>query len=183
MTWKPLLLAALVLACLDANSLELLTLETRYDAGRYRVRLTALLDAAPNAIDKVLTDYSNYPRLDPRIRWGRIASRSSDDRLFVETMLHACVGIFCRDVRRIEQVEHREGELDAVVVPGESDVRAGWTRTRWRADGNGTYVEYETEFEPAFWIPAIVARKAALRAMSDATVTLFGNVEKEARGR
>jgi hypothetical protein len=62
-------------------------------------------------------------------------------------------------------------------------VREGRAETRWRAEGGGTYVEYEAEVTPAFRIPAVLARKAALRTMSEATVTLFRNVERQARGR
>jgi uncharacterized Rossmann fold enzyme len=109
----------------------------------------------------------------------------SDDQggELVRTVVRACAGLFCRKVERVERVERREGELIATVVPVRGELKSGLTRTTWQAADDATSVTYEAEFVPDFWVPSLIGRRYAVRALKASTLELFGNVEKRARER
>lgn len=158
-------------------------LESRFEGGTYHVLLVALLEAPPAAIGAVVKDYADYPRLDPRIRTSERIGTGRGGEVLLRTRLRACEGIFCRDVTRVERVAEGPDSLTATVVPQGSQVRSGTTLTRWRAYGSGTRVSYEAEFQPDFWVPAIIGRRFAARGLRDSTLALFTNIEARASGR
>ena len=164
-------------------ALSLERLESRYDVGTFHVLLVALLDAPPASIGAVLKDYEDYPRLDPRIRTSERIGSGRGGEVLLRTLLHACEGIFCRDVTRVERVAEGPDSLAATIVPQGSEVRRGTTLTRWQAYGSGTRVTYEAEFEPDFWVPAIIGRRFVAHGLRDSTLELFTNIEARARGR
>ena len=174
---------ALLFPLASAQALTVRSLETSYTATTYRVSLVALVDAPPHDVEAVLLDYSNYRRLDSRIRTSDVLAGGGVDASVVQTRIRFCAGWFCRTIDRVENVEHRPGELLATVIPERSELQRGVTRTVWRAEGTGTLVTYEAEFVPDFWFPAIIARRYATRALRESTADLFTNVEREAHAR
>jgi hypothetical protein len=156
--------------------------DATFSDGAFRVTFEGVLDAPPARIEAVLLDYSRYRLIDPRVRRAELLAREADGALRVRTLIDACAGIFCRTVQRVERVEHRPGRLFSTVIPAQSDMRRGSARTYWHAEGNGTHVWYVAEFEPDFWVPALIGRGVALRALRESTRRLFRNVEHEANG-
>jgi hypothetical protein len=71
----------------------------------------------------------------------------------------------------------------AEVLPAASDLRRGVTRTQWRGEGDRTRVWYQSDFEPAFWVPEVIARRYAAGSLRDSVLRLWRNVEEQARGR
>ena len=92
-------------------------------------------------------------------------------------------GFFCRNVERVARVELRDGELLATVIPEQSELKSGLTRTTWQADNEATNVTYQAEFVPKFWVPSAIGRRYAERVLKASTLELFSNVEKRARER
>ena len=179
LTW--LLLSATLVAG-PARALTLERIEARYERGVYRVSLQAVLAATPEAIVAVLSDYRDYPSLDRRIRSSEEVD-APGGVVLVRTLIHACAGFFCRNVQRVERIDRTPDGIVATVVPEQSDVRHGVARTRWQVRDGGTWVSYEAEFEPGFWVPAIVGRTLALDSLRASTLELFGNLEARAHGR
>ena len=175
--------AALVLAVPAARALSVEELETSFQGGVYRVSLVSVIDAPPEAVGAVLADFDAYPALDPRILRSERLGVEADGTVLLRTRIRACEGFFCRTVTRVERVEAGPGQLVATVVPASSEVRRGLTRTEWRSAQGGTRVRYEAEFEPDFWVPAIIGRRFANHMLRESTVQLFENVEKQARER
>jgi hypothetical protein len=175
-------LAILLLpATTAAVSVQLI--EASLNDGVYRVELVARLDAPVEDVAAVLTDYVGYRQLDPRIRSSSVLPSEEAGVEVVRTIVRACAGFFCRNVERVERVEHREGELLATVIPELSELREGRTRTTWQAAEASTDVTYQAEFVPAFWVPAAIGRRYAVRALRASTLQLFDNVEQRARER
>jgi hypothetical protein len=175
------LLVALALGAPSALALEVVSLETRVTDGGYRVMLEALLDAPAEQVARVLTDYAGYIALDPRIRKSEVIGATPAGDLLVHTRIVACAAFFCRSVARVEQVRRREGRLLADVVPERSDLRWGWASTDWSDVDGRTRVRYTAEFQPDFWVPAVVARSYASTTLKESVLQLFRNVEERAR--
>jgi hypothetical protein len=167
----------------DACAFKVDVSEATYVNGMFHVTFEGVLDAPPAGVEAVLRDYTRYHKIDKRIRRAELVSRNADGTLLVRTLIDACAGFFCKTVERVERVEHGPGLLVSTVIPAQSDMREGAARTFWRAAGAGTHVRYVAEFQPDFWVPALIGRGIALRALRESTLQLFRNVEHEANAR
>jgi hypothetical protein len=175
------LLVGLALCIGPARALDVAVLEARYEQGRYRVMLDAVVDAPAENVRSVLNDFAGYAQLDRRIRSSQVIGGQAG-QVLLKTRVHACAGWFCRDVNRVERVTLSDDALVAEVVPERSDFRGGDTRTEWGAVNGGTRIRYQARFTPDFWIPAILGRALVLRSLRESTLELFSNVEERARG-
>jgi hypothetical protein len=172
----------LAIAAPAALAIEIERLSAEVAAGVYRVEFEARLGASPADVARVLTDYAAYATLDPQIRRSEVEAKAPGGDTRIRTRILACAGLFCRYVDRVETVHVDPGVLEAVVLPALSDLRHGRARTEWRAEGTGTRVKYLAEFEPRFWVPALVERRYAPRMLEESVLTVFTNVERRARG-
>jgi hypothetical protein len=172
----------ILLGACPASALTVEKLVTEFRNGVYRVSFDAVLAAPPSKVAAVLQDYSAYPSLDVRIRSSERLVSEPGGAILVRTRIHACEGIFCRTVTRVERVEPGPDSLVATVIPALSQLRQGLARTTWQAQDGGTRVSYEAEFEPDFWVPELIGRQFARHGLRDSTLELFANVERHARG-
>ncbi len=182
---RPAALSFLTIAFFPAatQALSVQSLEANLRDGVYRIVLVARVDAPVEGVAAVLTDYAAYRKLDPQILASTVLPPDDQGGELVRTVVRACAGLFCRKVERVERVERREGELIATVVPVRGELKSGLTRTTWQAADDATSVTYEAEFVPDFWVPSLIGRRYAVRALKASTLELFGNVEKRARER
>ena len=177
----PTLLVGSVLHAPAAGALEVLALDARVVDHVYHVTLEARLDAPTERVVEVLTDYAGYGSLDPRIRSSAVVGATPGGDPLIRTRVLACAAFFCRNVDRVEQVRRLDDRLLAEVLPERSDLRRGLTRTDWRTEDGRTRVRYTAEFEPDFWVPALVARSYASTTLRESVLQLFRNVEERAR--
>lgn len=177
------LLASVSLASTPALAFELKFAEAKYVDDEYRFEMTAVIDAPATYVEKVLRDYESYKSLDARILEARVLSRSEETHAaMLETLLRACFGPVCKNVKRVERVEELPLGLVAITDPARSDMKFGETRMNLtELDSHRTQVSYQTRLKPDFWIPALIARGIMLRTLEDATIELFQNVEKRAQ--
>lgn len=177
-----MLLTAALLWAGTANALEVRRLDVSFQGDRYVVVLNAQLDAPADAVGEVLRRYDDYPSLDPRILESRVLSRDREHSLRLYTRMRGCLGsVMCRSMQRVEEVEERPDELLATAVLDESDVRFGVTRSQWQPQNGGTALQYRLEIMPKFWIPRFFGRRLMLSTLREGTLSLFTNVEREAR--
>lgn len=176
-----LLLICTVPPCRTAQAFEIEHSAALYHDKHYQFEFVALLDAPLDRVQAVLRDYEHYPQLDPRILEARVLERPTDYVAVLETIVRACFGPFCRNVKRVERVEESPLELAAITDASRSDVRFGETRTMLSVSDGRTRVSYRTSVEPAFWIPRFVGRRWMLKTLEAATTNLFRNVELKAQ--
>jgi hypothetical protein len=179
---QALLAAGILLGACPAPALTVEKLVTELRDGVYRVSFVAVLTAPPSSVGAVLQDYSAYPSLDGRIRSSERLASEPGGAILLRTRIHACEGLFCRNVTRVERVEAGPDNLVATVIPALSQLRRGLTRTTWKALDAGTRVSYDAEFEPDFWVPDFIGRLFAGHSLRESTLELFSNVERQARG-
>ena len=147
---------------------------------RYLVEFDGQLAADPAAVMRVLLDFKNYPGLDSRILLARRSLRNGKPLLF--TRLRGCVGsVFCRSMDRYELLDEQPGQLVATAIPGEGDVRYGLTVIRIESLKGGTRVRYRNEFDPSFWMPRWLVRRAMYTTLRDGTLEMFRAIELRAR--
>jgi hypothetical protein len=170
------------LANAGAHAVEIERADATFADKRYTFELVATLDAPIDRVEAVLRDYANYPTLDQRILEAKVLDRPAANEATLFTNLRACFGPFCRTVKRTETVREEVHELRATTIADKSDVAYGETFTQLSNAGKRTRVVYRTTISPDFWIPRFVGRRVMLNTLRDATLNLFGNVERQAGG-
>ncbi|MFP4616232.1 MAG: SRPBCC family protein [Thiohalospira sp.] len=151
----PLLLALLGLA--TAGSAETIRhLEVERDGREYSVRFEAVVEAPPDRVFALLTDYDRLERLNPGIVAAeRLGMEGGMDR--VRTVLESCVAFFCRQMDRIEEVRTRhQRTIESRVVPEQSEFESGHTRWQLAAVTEGTRIRFRTRMVPEFWVPPVI---------------------------
>jgi hypothetical protein len=165
----------------SAAALEIEHSEAHYVGKHYEFELRATLDAPIDRVQRALRDYESYPALDRRILSASVLERSADV-VVLATSLRVCFGVFCRTVKRVENVLEAPHYLVAIADPSRSDVRYGETRAQLLSLEDGrTRLLYTTSIEPAFWVPRFVGRRWMLATLREATTELFANLERKAR--
>jgi hypothetical protein len=179
-SFLPLLLAipALVVAGV-AGAIDVSKLQVREEGRRYVVEFEGQLNSDPGAVMRVLMDYANYPALDSRIVQARSSMRDGKPLLF--TRMRGCLGsVFCRTMDRYELLNQQPGRLVATAIPGEGDLNYGLTVILVEPRDGGTRVRYRNEFDPSFWMPRWLVRKAMYKTLHDGTLEMFRAIERRA---
>src|SRR5437868_4491693 len=84
-------------------AMEIRHSEARFADKQYQYELTVTLDVPIDRVEALLRDYEHYPSLDPRILEARVLDRPAPNVATLETVLRACFGLICRNVKRIER--------------------------------------------------------------------------------
>ena len=167
----------------SAQALNIERSEARYASKHYEYEFVATLDAPVDRVEAVLRDYTSYTDLDPRILDARVIGRPNDYSIWLETIVRACMGPFCRNVRRIELVEESPLSLTARADASRSDVKFGETTVMLSVADGRTRVSYRTSIVPDFWIPPFPGRRWMLQTLEDSTIDLFRGIEQRAQSQ
>lgn len=155
--------AARILLLLCAVSLSvgwaatIRTVQIERQDGRYVLESETFLQAPPNAVFRVLTDYDQFARISSVFEESRFAGSDADGTPLVYTRVEGCVWFFCKTMERVERLEFEAPDFIATTaLPARSDFR--YSRSEWllSPDGDGTRVLYRLEMEPDFWIPPVL---------------------------
>lgn len=153
---------------------------------RYLLAGEVLIAAPRAAVYAVITDFERLDELDEGIAEARVVERIDDRTTVVYTRLSGCVLLFCRDVERLERVEQvSDAEIVAHVVPGSGAGDIAYASARWllTQEGEATRVVYETEIDPAFWIPPVIGPALVRGVLRKRVAATLGNLEQAARAR
>lgn len=162
-----------------ANAIDVSKLQVSEQGRRYVVDFEAQLAADPGAVMRVLLDFEHYPALDSRILKASRSVRDGKPLLF--TQLRGCLGsVFCQTMDRYELLDAQPELLVATAIPGEGDVKYGLTVIRVESRDGGTWVRYRNEFDPSFWMPRWLVRRAMYTTLHDGTLKMFQAIEKRA---
>ena len=175
-----------LLPSVAAHALDIEQVESHYQDKQYQLTLTAVLDAPIERVQAVLRDYRHYPQLDARILEAQTIASDAPHEVLLATKLRVCFGVFCKTVKRVERVQELHNELVATVVPEQSEVTSGVTRTQLASlaePGARTRVTYSIHIAPGFWIPAFVGRPLMLRTLRETSIELFRKVEQQAQSK
>lgn len=155
----------------NGNAADILHSEVHHRDGVYRVRFSVHVYAEAQAVRALMTDYARLSRLSPVVTSTEVVQRSADGTQRLRLKLRACVWIFCKDLRKLEDVSTRtNGEIVTVAIPNESDFSHAVERWRIVAAPDGaraarTRIEYEAEMTPSFFVPPFLGPALIKRAL------------------
>lgn len=126
--------------------------------GRYVLESDTFLQAPPNAVFRVLTDYDQFAQISSVFEESRFVGSDDDGTPLVYTRVEGCVWFFCKTMERVERLEFEAPDFIATTaLPARSDFR--YSRSEWQLSpegANGTRVMYRLEMEPDFWVPPVL---------------------------
>lgn len=183
-TWGLVVLAA-AMACSDAAEVQQAVVG--HAGSRYHLDLRMQLEIPAEAAWRVFTDFDALGELNPIITRTRTTELAAD-HFKVDITVHACILVFCRDVRQLQDVRlhpgARGGVLDSRVEPAYSDFSYGMQR--WEvfpcpAATQHTCLRFLAELEPKFWIPPWIGSVLVEHKMRKEAETVARNVELRVR--
>jgi len=179
--------------CLFALSLSLFTLLPAFadpldeasmfeKDGIYHIYITAEIAADEEHIRRVLTDYVHVYRLSDSIIESRVLESPDDGKQQVLTRVLCCIPLFCREVTRVDEVNILDsGDLQAVIIPEQSDFSSGTSKWQITSMGDCTRLTYIATIEPDFFIPPILGTQIVINNMRDEFKKTFSRIEHIAR--
>ena len=146
----------------------------------YQVQMTFGVTASVNQVIAVLTDYEFPDRLDPKVTKREVISRHGEITR-VRTEIRDCVFLFCKDIAFTLDVTVVEDNIQADIVPDESDFRSGYFHWSVSSSGNGgSYIVFESVMEPDFFIPPLIGGIFVRKMLRQKIVATVENLESEA---
>jgi hypothetical protein len=177
------LLPALLLAPLSAAGGEILDASVEVSDRQYRVAVKVRIEAPPRLVYATITDYAALPKLTPSIRSARVLQVTGPGRHRIETVTRACILIFCKDVRQVQDVAQLDAfNLEAVTLPGGSDLKSGLAHWRLEPAGEATLMHFSQRFEPDFWVPAVIGPWMIRRLLLGEVRATTAHIEREHAG-
>ena len=144
-------------SCLTASHAgEILASEIKYEDKHYRLRLEMKIEAEPEAVYAILTDFNHLKKLNHHIQNSQLLhSDGRQHRVLIEAQ--GCIWFFCQSLRQVQQVtEHGEGRIQARTVPDQSNLEYGEVMWHIRSDGDFTIIDYRADVVPGFFVPPLI---------------------------
>jgi len=161
------------------------TLDVTRKQARYELAANAHLDATPESIYAVLTDYADnaFGRISSAYKESRYLDPASDGTPIVFTRMEGCVLFYCMTLRRTERLETVEPRfIKSVVLPEQSNFKYSVSEWALEPDGvGGTNMIYKLEMEPDFRVPPVVGPWYLKRTLSQGGMRAVMRIERLAR--
>ncbi len=177
-----IVLASYCLPFTQLSAAELVHLALDQNQGVYQLRLEIILDASPENVHKVVTDYVHIYRINPSIIDSEVLDTPDNSVIRVRTVINDCIMIFCKELHRVEEVRELEsGDIYSLVVPELSNVKSGVTIWQIHPMGNRTRLIYILSLEPDFFVPPLIGTLVVKQKLKKEVLSSLDNIERIAQ--
>ena len=180
--------AAAALGALSAGALAAAAtiddLDVTKRKGRYELEAYARLDATPESIFAVLTDFDDnaYARISRAYKESRYLEPAPDGTPLVYTRMEGCMLWHCMTLERTERLETDEPRwIKSTALPDASNFKHATSEWMLEPDGDGTKMTYRIELEPDFFVPPVIGPWYLKRTLSQGGLRAVTRIERLAR--
>ena len=180
--------AAVALCALGAGAIAAAAtideLDVTRQRGRYSLEADARLDATPESIYAVITDFDDnaYARISRVYKESRYLEPASDGTPVVYTRMEGCVLWHCMTLERTERLETDAPRwIKSTALPEGSNFKHSTSEWVLERDGDGTIMSYKLEMEPDFFVPPIIGPWYLKRTLSQGGLRAVTRIERLAR--
>lgn len=159
-------------------------LEVERERGLYSLNAEARLDATPESIFAVLTDYDDnrFSRISRVYKESRYLDPAPDGTPLIYTRMEGCVLWHCMSLERTERLETRAPyHIKSVALREGSNFKHAMSEWQLERDGDGTKMKYLLEMEPDFFVPPLVGPWYLKRTLSQGGLRAVMRIERLAR--
>ncbi|HEY3515823.1 MAG TPA: SRPBCC family protein [Gammaproteobacteria bacterium] len=182
--------AAATLGALGAGALAAAAtidgLDVTKQRGLYSLEANARLDARPESIYAVLTDFDDnaYSRISRAYKESRYLDPADDGTPLVYTRMEGCMLWHCVTLERTERLETEAPRwIKSTALPEGSNFKHATSEWVLEPDGDGTMMTYKLEMEPDFFVPPVIGPWYLKRTLSQGGQRAVTRIERLARER
>jgi hypothetical protein len=160
------------------------TLDVTRQRGRYSLAAEARLDATPESIFAVLTNFADngYSRISRAYKESRYLEPAADGTPVVYTRLEGCALWHCMSLERTERLETDAPRwIKSTTLPEASNFKYSTSEWVLERDGENTKMTYKLEMEPDFFVPPVVGPWYLKRTLSQGGLRAVRRIERLAR--
>jgi hypothetical protein len=173
-----------LLICGSLGAAELRSVVVDRVDGRYILKSQVWFDTDVDSIYAVFLDYDLASHFSGFIVEARNLDPDADGQRRFYIRNEGCVWFYCRAFERVGYVEHEPlAFIRSTAEPEQSDFKFSQEEWRFQADGSGTLVAYDFEFEPKFWIPPLIGPYVLQRKLEKDSSDAIHRIETIARER
>lgn len=180
--------AAAALSALGAGALAAAAtidgLDVTKQRGLYSLEANARLDATPESIYSVLTDFDDnaYSRISRAYKESRYLDPADDGTPIVYTRMEGCLLWHCMTLERTERLETQAPRwIKSTALPESSNFKHAISEWVLEPDGDGTMMSYKVELEPDFFVPPVIGPWYLKRTLSQGGLRAVTRIERLAR--
>lgn len=165
-----------------AATIDALDVERR--RGRYAFEANVWLDATPESVFAVLTDYDDnrWSRISMAYKESRYLEPAADGTPLVYTRMEGCALRYCMSLERTERLEiEAPFRIKSTVLPESSNFKYSTSEWLLERENGGTQMRYKLEMEPDFFIPPLVGPWYLKRSLSTNGLRVVHRIERLAR--
>jgi hypothetical protein len=154
--------------------------------GRYSLAAEARLDATPESIYAVLTDFGDngYSRISRAYKESRYLEPAPDGTPLIYTRMEGCALWHCMSLERTERLETDAPHwIKSTTLPEGSNFKYSTSEWLLERDGENTKMTYKLEMEPDFFVPPVVGPWYLKRTLSQGGLRAVTRIERLARER
>jgi hypothetical protein len=159
-------------------------LDVTRQRGRYSLEAEARLDATPESIYAVLTDFDDnaYSRISRAYKESRYLKPAADGTPLVYTRMEGCALWHCMSLERTERLETEAPRwIKSTTLPEGSNFKFSTSEWVLERDGENTRMTYKLEMEPDFFVPPVVGPWYLKRTLSQGGLRAVTRIERLAR--
>jgi hypothetical protein len=175
--------AALTLSAVAAAA-TIDALDVERHRGRYAFEANVWLDATPESVFAVLTDYDDnrWSRISRAYKESRYLDPAPDGTPLVYTRMEGCALRYCMSLERTERLElEAPYRIKSTVLPESSNFKYSTSEWLLAHENGGTKMLYKLEMEPDFFIPPLVGPWYLKRSLSTNGLRVVHRIERLAR--
>jgi hypothetical protein len=148
------------------------------DGDHFLVHIDMLIDAHPEQVRELLTDYAHLDRLSTSITDSELLY-SNTPHYRVRVTTDGCVFFYCRQLVQVQDVtELKNGYILVKVLPEMSDFSYSQNIWRIRIQDGRTRVTYSSDLVPGFWVPPIVGTVIFQHKLLEESQQVIENLER-----
>lgn len=151
---------------------------TQHD-DHYRMVADVHLDASPAEVYAALTDFSEYPHINPNVRVSRVVRQPDAHTQLVYIESVSCVAIFCETIKQLQKfTEPDTRDILVVTLPDGSNVKYGSSSWHLEAEAGGTRLHWQADIEPDFWVPPFIGPRAIVEQLRSQALACMQDIER-----
>ena len=151
------------------------------DSGIYTVDVLVRIEAPLEVVFQAITDYDRLTEINASIIESYIVETQGADRYRVFTRVKFCVLFFCKQIRQVQDmVEYGPALVKATILPELSDFDSGHASWDLITADDVTYMQFNTEVDPSFWVPPLIGTWLLEREMNKQVLETAMYIERQA---
>jgi hypothetical protein len=161
------------------------SLDVTKHRGSYSLQAEARLEATPESIYAVLTDFEDnrYSRISRAYKESRYLDEpAADGTPLIYTRMEGCMLWHCMSLERTERLETNAPYwIKSTALPEGSNFKHSTSEWLLERDGDGTKMIYKLEMEPDFFVPPVIGPWYLKRTLLQGGLRAVTRIERLAR--